>query len=398
MGASYALSLAVRDSAKARRIIESPWYQARWGHVYQLAGDQNAKSHYLNNRGGHRFSTAVGAAATGAGASTIICDDPHGANQATSTRQRETTLEWWDQTMSTRLNDPKTGRKVIIMQRLHEKDLSGHVLAQGGYEHLCLPAEYEGKKIFTSIGWSDPRSEEGELLWPDQFGRTEIESLKTQLGTYGAAGQLQQSPVPAGGGIFKRQWWRFYKKHELPGFLDIIIQSWDMAFKSKDTSDYVVGQVWGRKDGNFYLLYQDKDRRDFVESANAVIRMSYRYPKARVKLIEDKANGPAIISALQNKVPGLLPVEPQGSKEARAYAVSPLVEAGNVYLPDPNEPGMEEELLWVKDFITTCERFPKVEFDDEIDAFTQGLFYLSENNYASQDKGAMELLANLKFR
>src|SRR5262249_51655398 len=154
------------------------------------------------------------------------------------------------------LNDPKSGAMVIVMQRVHENDLAGHVLRQGGYEQLILPAEYESSQPVTSIGWRDPRQEAGDLLWPERFGQQEVESLKRTLGSYAAAGQLQQRPAPAEGGILKRSWWRFYP--ESPRKFDEVIQSWDCAFKDSKTSDYVVGQVWGRKGADKYLLDQER--------------------------------------------------------------------------------------------------------------------------------------------
>ena len=167
--------------------------------------------------------------------------------------------------MSTRVNDPKTAAKVVVMQRCHQRDLSGHLLEQGGWEHLCLPAEYENSRQVTSIGFADPRTEHGELLWPERFGPTEIESLKRSLGSYATAGQLQQRPSPAEGGILKRHWWRYWQPRgmnlppvevrlpdgshklveaiEVPRHIDVQVQSWDCSFKDMDSSDFVVGQV-----------------------------------------------------------------------------------------------------------------------------------------------------------
>lgn len=365
--ASYAQSLSVRDSLKCRRLIESPWYQRNWGSVFQLAPDQNAKTRFENNRTGYRLATSVGGSATGEGGDRIVADDPHNVKEAESEAVREATLDWWDMVMSTRLNDPKTGAKVIVMQRVHEADLSGHVLGQGGWEHLCLPAEYEGKKYVTVIGWEDPRTEEGELLWPERFGPAEIASLKASMGSYAAAGQLQQRPSPAEGGIFKRQWWRYYTRAGQPEQLDEVIQSWDMAFKDLKSSDFVVGQVWGRKGADKYLLAQVRGRKSFTESLAAVREVSRSWPKAEAKLVEDKANGTAVIDTLRHELSGLIAVEPEGGKVARAQAVSPQIEAGNVYLPDPGE------VPWVDAFVEECVAFPNGAHDDQVDAMTQAL-------------------------
>lgn len=364
---SYALSLSIRDSLKCRRLIESPWFQKRWGHVFALTNDQNAKIRFDNDKTGYRIATSVGGAVTGEGGDRVIVDDPANVNDASSDLMRQRTIEWWDQAMSTRLNDPKTGVKVIVMQRVHQDDLSGHVLAQGGYEHLKLSAEYEGTKTVTSIGWEDPRTEPGELLWPERFGADEIANLKRAMGPYAAAGQLQQRPSPLEGGLFKREWWKFYR--ELPA-LDEMIQSWDMAFKDTAGSDFVAGHVWGKSGADRYFVGRFHQRVDFVDTVKAVEAMSERYPTTRAKLVEDKANGPAVISTLRHKISGLLPITPEGGKLARANAVVPAIAAGNVYLPHP------DTAPWVSEFIEECAQFPNGAHDDDVDAMTQALLHL----------------------
>ena len=211
---SYGAQLSIRDSVQCRRLIESPWYQARWGDRFALTSDQNTKGRFDNDRSGYRLSTSVGGAVTGEGGDRIVCDDPNNVNEVESDSVRKATNDWFDVVMSTRVNDPKTAGKVVVMQRCHQQDLSGHLLEQGDWEHLCLPAEYEGPPCVTSIGWGDPRLEHGELLWPERFGAQEIESLKRSLGSYAAAGQLQQRPSPAGGGLLKRHWFRFWQLPE----------------------------------------------------------------------------------------------------------------------------------------------------------------------------------------
>ncbi len=386
---SYAATLSIRDSVKCRRLIESPWYRARWGHVFALTGDQNAKMRFDNNRSGYRLSTSVGGAVTGEGGDRIVCDDPHNVADVASDAIRKTATDWWDIAMSTRVNDPKTSAMVIIMQRCHQRDLSGHLLEKGNFEHLCLPAEYEGPGRVTSIGFSDPRTEQGELLWPERFGPQEIEELKVNLGSYGAAGQLQQRPSPAGGGIFKRHWFKYFQPRganlppvvvrlpdgtpvsipaeEAPYHADEQLQSWDCAFKDLDTSDFVVGQLWARVGARFLLGDQFRQRTDCPGTVKAVRAMTNKWRGTLAVLIEDKANGSAVIQMLAHEIPGLLPVNPQGGKVARAQAVSPLVEAGNLYLPHP------EYAPWVNDFIEECVQFPNGAHDDQVDAMTQAI-------------------------
>src|SRR6266849_5438596 len=386
---SYGAQLSIRDSIKCRRLIESPWYRQRWADCFALTSDQNTKGRFDNNRSGYRLSTSVGGAATGEGGDRIVCDDPHNVQEAESDSVRKGTIDWFDVVMSTRVNDPKTSAKVVVMQRCHQQDLSGHLLEQGDWEHLVLPAEYEGPTRTTSIGFADPRQEHGELLWPERFGPEEIEELKVSLGSYAAAGQLQQRPSPAGGGLIKRHWFRFWQPRganlppvivrlpdgtqasitaiEAPYHVDEQIQSWDCAFKDLDTSDYVVGQVWARLGSAYLLGDQVRARMDCLTTVKAVRELSQRWPGTLAKLIEDKANGSAVIQMLAQEIPGILPVNPSGGKVARAAAVSPLIEAGNVYLPHPLY------APWVTDFIEECASFPNGAHDDQVDAMTQAI-------------------------
>lgn len=366
--ASYAESLSIRDSVRCRRLIQSPWYQCCFGDRFKLTEDQNEKHRFENNHSGCRIASSVGGAITGEGGDRIVCDDPHNVQEAESELIRKNTCDWWDRVMSTRLNDPKSGAKVIIMQRVHEADLAGHVLEQGGYEHLCLPAEYEGEARRTSaIGWSDPRQKPGELLWPAKVGSAELEDLKLRLGSYAAAAQLQQRPSPAAGGIFKRDWWHYYTDKPDLGTCDEVIQSWDLAFKDGANSSYVVGQVWGRWEAQMVLLDQVRAKLTFPETLVQFRELTGRWPHATTKLVEDKANGPALIATLQREIPGIIAVQPDGTKEARAHAVSSLVESGNVILPHPSI------APWINDFVEECAAFPKGAYDDQVDCCTQAL-------------------------
>jgi predicted phage terminase large subunit-like protein len=392
---SYREPLAVRDSVKCRRLIESDWYQERWGRSYQLAGDQNQKNRFENTRTGYRVVVPM-SAGTGERGDYVVVDDPHSVDQAESEAERRSAVEWWNGSMATRLNDLATGHKVVIQQRLHEADLTGDLLQRGGYELLCLPAEFEPeRRCSTSIGWTDPRQQVGELLWPAKVTAEDLQSLKTALGSYRYAGQYQQRPSPAEGGIFKRVWWRFWRPAHVdlppvtartldgetlsipavpvPAQFDTIIQSWDMAFKDRATSDYVVGQVWGAVRADKFLLDQCRDQMDMPATKDAVRHLSERWPKAAAKLVEDKANGPAVIQELQHDLAGLIEVNPEGGKIARAHAVSPQVESGNVYLPHP------AIAPWVEGFIEESASFPNGRNDDQVDAMTQALNRLRTN-------------------
>jgi predicted phage terminase large subunit-like protein len=366
MFSSYSMGLSVRDSLRCRRIIENPWYRARWGRTYQLTGDQNVKSRYENDKAGYRLATSVGGSVIGEGADILVCDDPNNLDEIHSDPVREGVNRWLDEVWSTRMNDPKTGRQVVVQQRGHDRDATGHLLSQDvKWEHILLPMEFDGKRRSTSLGPYDPRKEVGELLWPERFDAAVLKDLKTRLGSYGAAGQLQQSPAPAGGGIFKREHWRFYKAR--PMKFDEVVLSWDMTFKKTTDSDYVAGGAWGRVGADKYLLDRVKERMGFADSVKAVRAMKKRWPQAVAILVEDKANGPAIIETLQKEIPGVIAVNPEGGKEARAYAIQPEHEAGNLYLPDPSI------APWVDEYIGEMASFPRGANDDEVDQTTQAI-------------------------
>lgn len=392
---AYAGDLALRDSVRCRSILEHPWYRSTFQPQWELSGDQNAKSYFENTRKGFRLSLSVGGKATGFRGDALVVDDPLNAKEQHSEAAREEVKFWWDQVMSSRLNDMRVGAKVVIMQRLHEDDLSGHVLAKGGYEHLCLPTEFEpARRSTTSIGFADPRQLPGELLFPEMFPAPVVDGIKKDLGGAGFAGQHQQRPNPAGGGLFQRHQWRYWQPVgaslppvvirnldgtltqiepvEIPEFLDGMAQSWDCAFKGNESADFVAGQVWGRRGASHFLFDQVHERLTFTATQKAIRDLSARWPDALLKLVEDKANGTAVMDSLRQEVPGLVPVEPQGGKYARASAVHPLVEAGNVFVPHPSL------APWVDGFLVECESFPRGAHDDQVDAMTQYLNWSRE--------------------
>lgn len=398
---SYAEQLAIRDAVKSRALMQSDWYQRQWGHVWSFSGDQNLKSYYENNHYGFRLSAGVAGMATGEGGDFIIVDDPHKVREVNSDVALKNVAHWWDDTMTTRDNTPGETVRVVIMQRIHQRDLSGHILekmAEGGpkYEILCLPAEYEDvSRYFDGLDlpdlvpnerYKDPRTEHGELIWSKRFNKEYVNGLKVSMGTFTAAGQLQQRPAPSTGGIFKKYWWRFWQypgQHLLPvqvydedGELvtsdlltlehnfDKVAESWDMTFKETTSGSFVCGQVWGKIKADMFLLDQVRGRWELVETIRQVTMLSERWQEASAKYIEDKANGPAVQSTLRKKIPGIIMYSPQGSKEARAQAASPRCESGNVYLPHPhNAP-------WVWGLIERFANFP-ADFEDEIDTFSQ---------------------------
>jgi predicted phage terminase large subunit-like protein len=244
----------------------------------------------------------------------------------------------------------------------------------------------------------DPRTEEGEPLWAEHVPVSELERLKRSLGSYRAAGQLQQRPAPAEGGILKRRWWRFFdpQTEVLPHFTTIA-QSWDTSFTDTEDSSYVVGQLWGCFGAERYLLHQIRARMDFTQTLRAIedltdwAQRNHPEQAARPIFIEDKANGPAIISALRRRIPAVTPVDPEGDKVARAHAIAPMVEAGNVLLPGAaNADGSDCDRTvtphCVQALIDECADFPNSDHDDQVDALSQALSRLWGEGQAVRQK------------
>ena len=420
LSASYAGQLALRDNVKSRRLIESPWYRSLWGERFTLTSDQNTKGRYDNDQGGVRLATSVGAAVTGEGAGIIIIDDPNGAQDATSEAVIESTVEWWDSAMSTRLNDPKTGAYIIIQQRLAEQDLTGHVLEKqaGDWTHLCLPMRFERDRSFvTTIGWQDPRVEEGELLWPERFGPEEVRNLERDLGQWSAAGQLQQRPEPKGGGIVKREWWQPYDQESYPP-MSLIIASVDTAYTMKTSNDYSAMTVWGvfsgaqamptsrfiRHDGGSVDRGESEDRFDLATSLQnpgmgigatemprvilmqgwaerlelheLVIKIAKTCKEMKVDrlLIENKASGISVAQEMRRLYAhedwAVQLIDPKGQdKLARLHSISHLFAEGLVHAPDR---------AWADQVITQTASFPKGKHDDIVDTVSMAMKHLRD--------------------
>ena len=379
---SYSADLASRMNRDVQRLIDSEKYSVLFpeSHLFGKNIRSTAKGSFLrnsdifeivNHRGTYR-SSGVGGGITGMGGEYIIIDDPvKNREDADSATMREKVYDWYTSTLYTRLE--KDGCILLTLTRWHEDDLAGKLLkaAQEGADQwtiLELPAvcEYPPKPY-------DVR-QEGEALWKWKYDEEALEKMKVTVGSRDWAALYQQHPTPGEGGTFKREWWNYYKV--LPDGLYDFIQSWDCTFKDAQSSDYVVGQVWARKGSSRYLLDQVRGRMSFTETLRAIRSLSAKWPPAIRKLVEDKANGTAVIDVLRKEIPGLIPVEPEGGKIVRANAVTAVAEAGNIYLPDPSI------APWVHDFVEEHAVFPNGANDDQVDAQTQANTYYNSSSFS----------------
>lgn len=401
--ASYSGVLSIRDSVNSRRLLNSVWYRTNWGDRFSLSDDQNQKSRFSNNKTGYRIASSVGGTATGEGGSRLILDDPHGAQDAQSDSLRGSTIEWFDMVWSTRMNNPRKDAMVTIMQRLHESDVSGRILSSGRWEHLCLPAEFDGVKRSTIIlpeGY-DPRSNVGDLLWPARFGKDEIDKLKESLGDYGSAGQLQQNPAPDDGGILNTTKFGLWPvARQLPQ-IEFVVQSYDCAFTEKVDGDPTACSVWGmfNYDGKYQgmlldawderLAYPDL-RMKVIDDWNsryggsdngrsAAIQIKSRKPD--VVLVEEKASGQSLIQDLQlAKIPVIGYNPGRAGKKARAHMASVTLDLGILWIPESNK-NKGQFVSWASEFVKQLKKFPVAEHDDYVDTFSQAIIYLKDSGW-----------------
>lgn len=388
--ASHAEKLSTRDAQKSRYLIQSEWYQRNWGDRFKFRPDQNQKGRYQNDKNGHRLSYGLLAGMTGEGGDTLFVDDPHDRDQAFSDAERGAALEAFDEKLMTRLNDPANGGVGIIMQRLHEDDLTGHLLAEiGGYEHLMIPMRFEpARKCYTSIGWQDPRTEPGELMWPDRFPLEVVEALEVSLGDYGTAGQFQQNPSPSEGGMLKYEWFETWPDDKpLPDFI-YILQSWDTAMDEKSVMKNKKGQpdfnacvTWGvfadpvEQDGimtenySLFLLDMFETQEDYTTVREEAKRLDNDL-EPHLIVIEKKANGPALSADLRNMVKATVMLyDPRIDKVGRTRIVAPYVKACRVCIPDR---------AWARKVVEQHCKFPNAKWDDVHDASIQGLMFLKD--------------------
>lgn len=373
IGASYSENLAYNNSRACRDTITSDHYQTLWPHKLDSTGVINWRIRGKENKRSNYVASGVGGSLTGEGADLLLIDDPvKNYEEACSVVVRESNWEWYRNVARTRLQP--NAAIIFIMTRWHHDDLAGRLLRLAASDPLAskwtlliLPAEDPDGTRMRPTGILPPY----EALWPERYPITELASIKSDLGSRSYTALYQQSPSDEEGSIIKRDWFRFYKEPpvEIQSKLSDIMQSWDMAFKDTRDSSFVVGQVWGRRGADKYLLDQVRDRMDFTATCKSVVRLSSKWPRAGRKMVEDKANGPAVINHLRRLVSGLIPMPKDISKEAALQAASPDVESGNIYLPDP------ETHPWVRDFIEELVTFGTAPYTDQCDAFSQAVNY-----------------------
>lgn len=346
--------------------MTSGWYQKLFPHT-GLASPRPPLQELVTTAGGFRLASSVGGVLTGRGADLIVIDDALKPADALSDTLRHAANEWFDHTLYSRLNDKQNGAIVLIMQRLHEDDLVGHVLQQEPWEVIRFAAIAEEDEIHeyaTIWGRRDFRRRKGEALHPECEPLPVLQQLRRSLGEYSFAGQYQQAPAPRGGGLVKEEWFRRYAPDDKPEPFDRILQSW-AANTVSELSDYSVCTTWGIKGKSLYLLHVLRRQMEYPELKRAV-RDQQRLHSAEIVLIEDRASGTQLIQELLHEgVHAVTRYKPNGDKVMRMHAQTALIENGFVYLP-VNAP-------WLAEYLREIAVFPNGRYDDHVDSTAQAL-------------------------
>jgi len=366
LSVSYAQDLADKLARDCRSIMISPWYRQIFR--TRLAPHRQAVQEFITTRQGYRLATSTGGVLTGRGADIIVIDDPLKPEEALSKALRQACNEWFLHTLYSRLNDKRHGVIIIIMQRLHEDDLVGHVLAQEPWEVVSFPAIAEADemhRIETILGPRCFRRRHGEALHPEREPLDTLDRIRRTIGEYNFAGQYQQSPAPLGGGLVKAEWFKRYRDNERPERFDRIVQSWDTANKATELSDFSVCTTWGVKGKDLFLLGLFRRRLEYPALKRAVSEQQSQF-NAGVVLIEDKASGTQLIQELITEgCHGVTRYQPTGDKIMRMHAQTAAIENGFVYIP--------ETAPWLAEYLHEMTVFPNGKHDDQVDSTAQFL-------------------------
>lgn len=359
IGTAHKQELAVRDAMRCRRLIQSQWFQERW--PIDLTTDQNAKTKFENAATGIREAMAF-TSMTGSRGDRIILDDPLSVDDANSAAALKAAEITFTEALPTRVNNDESAI-VVIMQRLHEQDTSGLILSRGlGYTHLCLPMRFERGRRCVTPWFADPRTVEGELMFPERFSEAAVRELEISLGSHASAGQLQQRPTPRGGGILKTAWLREYR--ELPP-LDWLRIYADTAQKTGQDNDYSVFELWARSTtGSAYLVDMIRGKWEAPELLQQArgfwIKCKAQYGEALSALrVEDKVSGTGLIQTLRREGIPVTAIQRSRDKVSRAHDAAPFMESGNVYVP--------EFASFLAPFLAEIEAFPSGVNDDTLD-------------------------------
>lgn len=371
MCVSYAQDLSDKHARDCRALVTSDWFQ----HLFRtrLSRDKQSVNEFVTTAGGYRMATSVGGVITGRGADIIIIDDPLKPADALSELQRKAANEWYDNTLFSRLNDKRTGCIILIMQRLHQDDLVGHLLERDDWDVLSLPAiaeEDEKHVIKTPYGTRTIVRRTGEALHPEREPLPVLNAIRRSMSEYDFAAQYQQSPAPQGGGLVKVDWFKSFADDDIPERFEQVIQSWDTANKATELANFSVCITLGVCDKRVYILNVFRRKLNYPELKRAVRDQAEMF-KATLVLVEDKASGTQLIQELVKEGLSIVkPVKPEVDKIMRFNAQTATIENGFVYLPT--------KAHWLADFVFEVTTFPAAKYDDQADSLSQALEWINK--------------------
>ena len=368
---SYAQELASGLSRGSRQVMTSSWYRRAFP---QTRLSRAKEDRIATTQGGGRMATSVGGVLTGMGGDIIILDDPLKAQEAFSYVSRQSLINWYSTTLLSRLNNKQTGIIILVMQRVHMDDLAGHLLKQGGWEHLDLPAIAEIPQTILLPGEQIYHRNAGDVLHAERESLEVLEQLRTEMGNQTFSAQYQQRPIPADGNLLRWEWIQLLDVMPDPAVGDGIYQSWDMAMKDGDTNNYSVCTTWLVRGDKYYLVDLYRARVDFPTLREKVTELALKWRVHKV-IIEDAAAGVPILQELKADNPHMIKftaVLPKGDKVSRLAAVTPTMEQGKVFLP--------AEAPWLRTLMEELVTFPFASFDDQVDSISQFMNWHKNQN------------------
>ncbi len=376
IAASGVRSLATRFNDDTRKIMRAKWYQALFPKT-QLRMGQDEKSRFETTMHGQRLSVSVGSSVVGEGGNFGVIDDPIDPEKAISMLELAAVNRWYDQTWSTRFNDPELALQLLVMQRLHRLDLTQHLLDLGGWFHLKLPQEAPVQVVVKfPISKRKVKRKKNELLHPERFGPTAKASARVTLGEYGYAAQQQQEPVALGGNRIKMKWFGEYGR--IPDSIDQSVLSFDTASKGADINNPTVCMAFVRKDTQWYLKQVKRERLVYPELKRLLLTMEAAH-KPNAILIEDKSSGTQLLQEASDLgIHNTVAIEPHKDKIARMELELPAIEGGILALPDLS--AVKQDVAWMQAFIDEIMEFPMCLTFDQIDALSQFLKWVREGN------------------
>ncbi len=368
LAASYSSSLSLKHSIDCRHLMQAGWYRQLFADARILQGE-NQQRKFVTSLRGYRYATSVGGSLTGEGGDFLIIDDPLNPQQAARRIYRERVNQWFDATMSSRLDDKKRGVMVLVMQRLHAQDLSGHLLSRGGWEHLCLPGVIQAGRVFALGDIMKEFGRDG-VLHPDRENNALIERACADLGSHAFAAQYLQDPMAEQGLIIRHEWLRRYNVP--PHAVVRYVQSWDTGIKAGLKNDASACLTFAQTETAHYLLHAKVFRLEYPDMKRAFHNIAEQW-RPHAILIEDKGSGQQLLQDMRREASyPLIPIVPKQDKVSRLVSVSPMVEAGRLLLP--------ENASWLAAFEQELLAFPAGSHDDQVDALSQYLNWIREGN------------------